>query len=91
MIFEWDPFKAHQNLIKHGVSFEEASTVFRDTLSITIPDPLHSGGEERFILLGYSKNNRLLVVIHTDQQDKIRMISARRATRKERKYYEENN
>ena len=89
MIFEWDPDKARQNLIKHDVSFEEAGTAFKDKLSITIPDPLHSDDEDRFILLGYSESNRLLVVVHTDRNDRIRIISARQATKKERITYEE--
>jgi uncharacterized DUF497 family protein len=89
MIFEWNQNKALQNIIKHNVSFEEASTAFRDKLSITISDPLHSENEDRFVLLGYSINNRLLVVIHTDRNDRIRIISARPATKNERKKYEE--
>jgi len=91
MFFEWNPNKARQNLIKHGVSFEEASTSFQDKMSITIPDPLHSEDEERFILLGYSENSRLLVIVHTDRNNRIRIISARRATKKERLNYEEGN
>jgi len=89
MLFEWNKDKSRQNLIKHGVSFEEASTAFHDKLSITIPDPLHSEDEDRFVLLGYSENNRLLVVIHTDRNDRIQIISARLSTKKERKKYEE--
>ena len=89
MLFEWNQDKARQNFIKHVVSFEEASTVFNDSLSLTIPDPLHSEDEERFILLGYSEKNRSLVVIHTDRNDRIRIISARQATKKEKSYYEE--
>jgi uncharacterized DUF497 family protein len=91
MLFEWDRHKADQNLIKHGVSFEEASTAFRDKMSITISDPLHSEDEDRFILLGYSEKNRLLVVVHTDRNNQIRIVSARRATKKERKNYEKRN
>lgn len=91
MIFEWNPVKAHKNFIKYNVSFEEASTAFQDKLSITIPDPLHSEDEERFVLLGYSINNRLLVVGHTDINDRIRIISARSATKNERKKYEEGS
>ena len=89
MLFEWNQEKARQNLIKHGVSFEEASTAFHDKLSITIPDPLHSEDEDRFVLIGYSEKNRLLIVIHTDQNDIIRIISARSATKNERKGYEQ--
>ncbi|MDQ7825463.1 MAG: BrnT family toxin [Candidatus Eremiobacteraeota bacterium] len=89
MLFEWDPMKARLNLEKHGISFDEASTAFQDFLSITISDPSHSEGEERFVLLGYSHRNRLLVVVHTEQKDRIRIISARPATRKESLSYEE--
>ncbi len=89
MLFEWDPKKAQQNFLKHSVTFEEARTAFRDEMSITISDPLHSEDEERFILLGYSEKNRLIVVVHTERQNQIRIISARRASKKERKQYEE--
>jgi uncharacterized protein len=89
MKFSWDPKKAAANLIKHGVSFEEASTVFRDTLSVTGSDPDHSIEECRLITFGNSKKNRLLVVAHTEENDKIRIISARLMTRQERKIYEE--
>lgn len=88
LIFEWDPNKATKNLRKHGVSFEEATTAFTDPLSITIRDPLHSDQEDRFILIGMSNKNRLWVIVHTDRQDRIRIISARKATKKERKQYE---
>ena len=88
MLFEWNEKKATQNLIKHGVSFEEASTAFQDDMSLTISDPLHSEFEDRFILLGYSKNDRLIVVVHTDRQNRIRIISARLATKRERRQYE---
>ena len=87
--FEWNEDKARVNLGKHGVSFDEATTVFGDPLSITIFDPSHSYGEERFIILGHSHRHRLLVVVHTDRGDTIRIISARRASRGERKSYEE--
>ena len=90
MRFEWDPSKAAENLVKHGVSFEEAATVFRDTLSATGADPDHSFSEERFITFGISSDGRLLVVAHTDRDDDtIRIISARRATPHEREIYEE--
>lgn len=89
MQFEWDTAKAAENLAKHGVSFEEAATVFRDTLSATGADPDHSVGEERFITFGVSTSGRLLVVAHTERGDTIRIISARPATRGERKIYEE--
>jgi uncharacterized DUF497 family protein len=90
MLFEWNKNKANQNLLKHGVSFEEASTAFQDKISITIIDPLHSEDEDRYVLIGYSKNNRLLVVVHTDRNNRTRIISARQATKKERKKYEES-
>ena len=90
LLFEWDPNKARSNSAKHGVSFDEASTAFEDALSVTIPDPLHSEDEERFVLLGHSHLNRLLVVVHTDRGDRIRIISARPATRKERIRYEDD-
>jgi uncharacterized DUF497 family protein len=89
MKFSWDPKKAAANLKKHGVSFEEASTVFHDTLSITGSDPDHSGQEQRFVTFGNSSQDRLLVVAHTDEGDTIRMISARLVTRQERSIYEE--
>ena len=84
LIFEWDLKKAETNLKKHGVSFEEASTAFKDPLSLTIDDPLHSGDEERLILIGMSYNNNMLVIVHTEIRDNIRIISARKATKKER-------
>jgi uncharacterized protein len=89
--FEWDETKAKSNLAKHGVSFEEASTVFGDPLSLTIPDPAHSQMEHRAIVLGHSHQRKLLVVVHTERGDNIRIISARRASRCERKSYEESN
>jgi hypothetical protein len=88
--FQWDPEKARSNLTKHGVSFDEASTAFKDVLSITISDPLHSEDEERLVLIGRSCRNRLLVIVHTDRDDRVRVISARPATRRERSRYEEN-
>jgi uncharacterized DUF497 family protein len=90
IIFEWDSKKNRSNIEKHGVSFEEASTVFQDTLSLTIDDPLHSIDEERLILIGMSQKNRILVVVHTEREDNIRIISARKTNKKERKYYESN-
>jgi uncharacterized DUF497 family protein len=89
--FEWDENKAKSNLAKHGVSFEEASTVFGDPLSITIPDPAHSQEEDRSVTVGSSHQSKLLVVVHTERGDSIRIISARRASRRERKDYEEGN
>jgi uncharacterized DUF497 family protein len=89
MNFAWDPRKAAANLRKHDVAFEEAATVFRDTLSVTGADPDHSVGERRFITFGISNTGRLIVVSHTDESLTIRIISARLATRHERKIYEE--
>lgn len=90
LLFEWDPKKARKNINTHGVSFDEASTAFRDPLSQTIKDPLLSEGENRFVLLGRSIQGRLLVIIHTDRGERIRIISARLATTRERLKYEEN-
>jgi len=87
--FEWDSAKGVENLTKHGVSFQEAATVFRDPLSATGADPDHSIGEERFITFGVSTSGRLLVVAHTEDGDTIRIITARPATAAERKIYEE--
>ena len=86
--FEWDPAKAASNLQKHGVSFAEAATVFFDPLSITVADPLHSVGEQRFVIIGLSYQQRQLVVVHSDRGDRIRIIGARLATPSERKNYE---
>jgi uncharacterized DUF497 family protein len=88
-LVDWNPRKAAANLRKHGVSFEEAATVFRDTLSATGADPDHSLGEERYVTFGVSVRGRLLVVAHTERGDTIWIISARRATKRERKIYEE--
>ncbi len=89
LIVEWDAQKAEQNLKKHGVSFEEASTVFADPLSLTIPDPLHSEDETRFVTTGLSHRRRQLVVVYTQRGERIRIITARGATPRERKKYEE--
>ena len=89
--FEWDTAKARQNLQKHRVDFTEASTVFADTLSITIPDPDHSEDEERWVTMGVSNRQRLLVVVHTEEDETIRIISARTADRLERRKYEEGD
>jgi uncharacterized protein len=89
MEFEWDPPKALGNLAKHGVAFQEAATVFGDPLAITFGDPDHSKEEDRFLTFGHSTTGRLLVVSHTDREDRTRIVSARKATRKERKIYEE--
>lgn len=88
--FEWDPDKAAHNFTKHGVEFEEAKTVFQDSLFITFEDPDHSEGEERFIIVGQSRLGRLLVVSFTERKKQTRLISAREATRRERKDYEED-
>ncbi|HEY7336813.1 MAG TPA: BrnT family toxin [Bryobacteraceae bacterium] len=88
--FEWDPRKAASNLGKHEVSFEEAATVFRDPLGRIVADPRHSHEEERFVLLGISQDQRLLAVMYADRGEAIRIISARRATRAERKDYEKS-
>jgi len=89
LLFTWDENKARLNIHKHQISFEEAATVFADTLSLTIQDPLHSFKEERFVIIGHSYKNKLLVVVHTEHSNNIRIISARRATSNERKTYEE--
>lgn len=89
MTFEWDPDKAAANFERHGISFEEASTAFGDPLSLTKPDPDHSEAEERFLLLGVTFQGRLVVVAHTDRGETIRLISARLATRRERRSYEQ--
>ena len=89
MKFEWDPRKADSNLNKHGVSFQEAASVFGDALSITYHDPDHSAREQRFITVGMSRSGRVLMVAHTDRGGNVRIISARKTTRKERRYYEE--
>lgn len=87
--FEWDAEKARENLHKHGVSFDEAVTAFSDPLSRTIRDPDHSDTEERYILMGVSDRMRLLVVAHTERGDRIRLITARIASKRERRQYEE--
>ena len=89
MLFTWDPRKAAANFRKHDVGFLEAATVLQDPLSATFPDREHSGNEPRFITIGASSRGRLLVVAHTDCEGTIRVISARRATRQERTFYEE--
>jgi len=90
MEFEWDSKKATDNERKHkGVSFHEAATVFSDPLAISFPDPDHSTGEFRFLAFGVSRSNRLLVVSYTYRQGMIRIISAREATRPERRIYED--
>jgi uncharacterized DUF497 family protein len=88
--FDWDAVKAAENLARHGVSFEEAATALEDPLSATGPDPDHSIDEERFIAFGISCFGRLLAVAYTEREDTIRIISARRVTRSERRIYEES-
>jgi len=87
--FEWDAEKARTNLRKHRVSFDEAATAFADPLSLTIPDPDHSLGEERFVLVGLSNRGRIVVVAHVERDGRIRLISARLASKRERHRYEE--
>jgi uncharacterized DUF497 family protein len=89
LIFEWDARKARSNLAKHGVEFEEAVTVFGDPLARTVPDSVHSDDENRFIIIGCSELQRVVVVVHTDGGGRIRLISARPATRRERRAYED--
>lgn len=91
MEFEWDEGKAASNLQKHDVGSAEASSVLSDWLSVTIPDPAHSEGEERSATLGTSSSGRLLVVIHTERGDKVRVISARPASARERREYEQGD
>jgi len=91
MDFEWDDAKAESNERKHGVSFAEAMTVLADPLSLTAYDPHHSDDEERYITMGVSVAGRLLVLSHTDRGEKVRIISARKANRLERRDYEDGN
>ena len=86
--FEWDEEKAKENLKKHGVGFNEATTVFIDPCSITIPDSAHSVGEQRYVDIGSSDKYRLLVVVYTERDSNMRIISCRKATSSERKLYE---
>ena len=89
MRFEWNHEKGVSNLERHGVSFGEAATAFRDPLSLTIADPDHSEDENRFVLVGESRRGRLVVVCHTHRGESVRIISARLPTRRERRAYEE--
>jgi hypothetical protein len=89
--FEWDARKAAANLKIHGVSFEEAASAFADWQSITVPDPEHSVGEERFYLLGMSNKSKLVVVCHTERGENTRIISAWRANSRQRKQYEQGS
>ena len=91
MDFEWDDAKAESNERKHGVSFTEAMTIFADPLSVTGFDPRHADDEDRYLTMGSSVAGRLLVVSHTDRSDTVRIISARLATRRERKDFEDGN
>ena len=91
MNFEWDPRKAANNLRKHDISFGEAVTIFNDELSITVSDPDHSKEEDRSITIGWSNRARLIMVSHTDRNNRIRIISSRELTQSERKAYEEKN
>ena len=90
LLFQWDPRKARANFSKHGITFEEASSAFGDPLSLTIADPDHSEREDRHILVGETFSQRLVVVSHAELGNNIRIISARFATRRERKAYEED-
>jgi uncharacterized protein len=89
MKFDWDENKASSNLSKHGVSFEEAKTVFDDVFYVDFYDPDHSDNEERYLIVGKSSRGRLLIVSYTERKDSIRLISARETTRSEREIYEE--
>lgn len=91
MIFEWNARKAAANLKRHGVGFESASTVFRDPLAVTFPDPDHSPEEQREITIGLTMKGRVVFVSHCNRGERIRIISARFATRTERKQYEEGS
>jgi uncharacterized DUF497 family protein len=88
VLISWDPGKAEANLRKHGVEFHEAATVFTDPLSTTFPSEDHSDNEQRFVTIGVSANRQILVVAHTEDDNTIRIISARQPTRQERRFYE---
>ncbi len=88
LVFEWDENKSRENQKKHGVSFEEAKTIFNDPFAITVYDPDHSINEDRYIDLGLSSKGRFLVVFYTERGSRIRLISSREATRRERRNYE---
>jgi uncharacterized DUF497 family protein len=89
--FTWDPAKAAANLRKHGVGFEDASTVFRNPLAKVLPDPTHNEMEQRSLILGHSSGGRLLLVVFTETEERIRIISARDASARERHEYEEHS
>jgi uncharacterized DUF497 family protein len=91
LIFEWDEHKAQENLVKHKVSFDEGKTIFNDPFLWAFPDPDHSDNEQRYLDIGYSSKERILVVSHTERDGKIRIISCRKATAIERRAYEEGN
>ena len=91
MEFVWDDAKAEANLRKHGVTFAEAATVFGDPLAVTFYDPAHSDDEDRFLTVGLSEDGRVVILSHTDRDERVRIISAREATRGERKGYEDGN
>ena len=88
MIYEWDAEKAKRNLQKHGVAFEDAASVFLDPLALTYSDPDHSGGEDREITIGHSSAQQLVFVSHCQRGNRVRIISARKATRSEQRQYE---
>lgn len=89
MIYEWDAEKARRNLQKHGVTFEDAAAVFLDPLAVTFPDPDHSSGEDREITIGRSSKHQVIFVSHCQRGNRLRIIGARKTTRRERKQYEE--
>ena len=91
MEFEWDTDKAARNIERHGVSFPEAATVFDDDFSVAVPDPDHSFEEQRFIIVGASHRKKLLVVAYAERGERIRIITARELTRREREDYEQGN
>lgn len=91
LTFEWDEEKAEANLRNHGVSFDESRAVFGDPLAVTVPDPLHSQSEKRFVEVGCSSSGQILVVCYAERGSNVRLISSRRATRAERRTYEEGD
>jgi uncharacterized protein len=91
LVFEWDEIKAKANFKKHRISFEEAKTIFNDPFLFTFPDYNHSTDEERYISIGLSANGHILILTHTERQDRIRIINCRKATAHERKFYEEGS
>jgi uncharacterized protein len=91
LVFEWDAGKAAANAKKHGVSFDEAKTIFNDPWLMTYPDPDHSNDEERYVSIGHSERGRALVVVHTEREARLRIITCRRATPAERRFYEEES